>query len=192
MAEGNIYPSSNPDQYGYSPRPLVKFNNGINNNVYPTSNPDNYMLSGVNLPTPVAQPNPASQGMTSAEAQMVGNIGSGLIGAGANIGMGLLQTSENDKSREESRNIAMRNRDDQLKQEKIDLGYRKRQQELEEQAFETNKRIEKYNTKFSIWQNTFKQELEKQQGAVSAADELFSLYNTSDEKTQQALIRSFI
>jgi hypothetical protein len=139
-----------------------------------------------------AQPPAGKYGATPAEQQMGANVGSAAGSIAGSVLQGTMQMADNDAARKEARGLAGEARKDQLKQENIEYNFHKRQQEQAERQLAIQKQVETYNTKFGIWQNTFKREMENWQGAMKSAETVLNEYEQSDEKTRQAMMKMFI
>ena len=146
--------------------------------------------------SPYMDPNyiPADQtrGLNSAQTQMVSQIAQSTGDIGVDILTGVMQKKDNERARNEARELSEIARQDKLKQQNIEISFRKKKQEQEEQQFQLQQAAAMFNQRLSIWQNTFKRNYENMMKSRQAAEELWNELSQVDENKRKELLRGFI
>lgn len=164
----------------------------LDGQMYDYFDKNNNIQSGGDVLTTQPADQTYSRGLNSAQMQMGSQIAQSTGDIGVNILTGVMQKKDNERARNEARELAEITRQDTLKQQNIDIAFRKKQQEQEEQQFQLQQRADSFNQRLAIWQNKFRQAYENINKARTAADEMWNLYNQTDENKRSELLRGFI
>jgi hypothetical protein len=157
----------------YNPSGLVK--DYTKTNIYPISNSNEYDYNGITQPQTQPISNGRSQtGMTSAEQQMTGDTIQTGAGIAVDIGLGYLQSKENEKNRKEDRRNAEQVRQDTLNQRNTEISFKNKIQEQEEKAFQIQKTKDEYDLRFERFITSIQKSIESKQKIKDLAANLFS------------------